>query len=279
MVATTPRLRKIMDAMHRDGTFLKIYPDVKTMPTAIAYCRVSTSKQDLSLSQQQAACAAWCAANGYTLADTLIDADVSGSVPLLQRTAGSHLPAMVRSHRASVVVSTYVDRLFRDALDGLQCMRTTFNNLNLRVVLVNEALDLTTATGRLQATIRLATAEYERELIADRTRRTSQRLQNDGRVYGHVPFGCVAVDGKLFRLFEQWASRQYIVEQLQLHPLRTVQASLRSKRVLSPQGVRGWSLNTLGNLLRTHERLSSLPWLEVDCAAGQGRALDAGVSP
>lgn len=251
--------------------------DYASLPAAIAYCRVSTSKQDLSMDQQRAACVAWCRANGYRLVASLSDTDVSGSTSLLNRPQGKHIVGAAAQEGAVVVVSTYLDRLFRDSLDGLRCMREDFAAAGLRVVLVNEALDLSTPTGRLQASIRLATAEYERELTAERTRNTSRRLQNDGRVYGHVPYGCVAIDGKLYREPEAWATRVRIVNELRIWPMRDVAATLRRERLRSPNGALGWSNSTLSRLLTSHDRRALLPLAPED-GAGQGAALEAGVS-
>lgn len=247
------------------------------LPAAIAYCRVSTSKQDLSMDQQQAACAQWCAAHGYALKHVLVDSDVSGGTPLLKRPEGRDLIDAAQRAGAQVVVSTYIDRLFRDTLDGLRCMREVFAGADLRVVLVNESIDLSTAQGRMNATMRLAMCEYERELIGDRTRRTSARLQADGRVYGHVPYGCVAQGGNLRRHGPTWARRELIVRLMAAHPVRQVQGTLRAERVLSPTGSRTWSLNTLSNLVATHARLSQLP-MATECGAGQGAVRDARVS-
>jgi DNA invertase Pin-like site-specific DNA recombinase len=246
-----------------------------TLPTAVAYCRVSTSLQDTQA--QREACERWCANNGFALSLTCTDTEVSGSVPLLSRPSGRMLIAEAKARGCSVVVSTFLDRLFRDTLDGLQCMREAFPQAGLRVVLVNQSLDLSTAVGRLTATNMLAAAEFERELIAERTRRNAQHLQDTGRVYGHVPYGCVAIGERLYRDAARWALRVEIVGLLAEHPMRAVQAHARRAGWLAPNGGTAWSLATLSNLLRTHDRLSLLPMASED-GAGQGAAREAGVS-
>lgn len=246
-------------------------------PYAIGYCRVSTSKQELSLVQQQAAIKQWCELNGYYLVGIYTDEDVSATTPLLMRSKGRGLPQVTKDYGAKVIVSTYLDRLFRDALDGLRTLREHFEPAGLRVVLVNQGLDLSTPEGRMHATIMLATAEYERDMIAARTRRASQKLQADGRVYGHVPYGCVAIDGQLYRHPTQWALREDIITELDQTPLREVQTVLRQRRMSAPAGGRSWSLNTLSNLAKTHDRLSQLP-MAPEHGAGQGGALEAGAS-
>lgn len=250
----------------------------------IGYVRVSTAQQaadGVSLGQQHDAIRAWCAARGYELVAIVEDSDVSGGTPLAKRPGGAVLLARVGAEQIDMIVSTYIDRLFRDTLDGLRCMRETFPALGARVMLINHDIDLSTPIGRLVATQLLSAAEFERELIAERTRRTSERLQATGRVYGATPFGCVAVDGKLYRDPEAWHTRQRIVDALGADSIRAVQLSLRAMRILSPSGSRTWSTSTLKNLRDTHDRLALLPRIG---DAGQGGSVaygapEARVSP
>lgn len=251
---------------------------------ALGYVRVSTAQQaadGVSLGQQHDAIRAWCAGQGVELVGIVEDADVSGGTPFAKRPGGARLLGLAASEPVDLIVSTYLDRLFRDTLDGLQCMRETFPALGLRTVLVNQSLDLGTAIGRMTATQLLAAAEFERELIAERTRRTAQQLQASGRVYGSTPFGCVAIDGRLYRDPAQWHTRERIVDAMTRDSLRAVQLSLRALRILSPNGSRTWSTSTLKTIRDSHERLSRLPTIG---DAGQGGSVaygspEATVSP
>lgn len=242
----------------------------------LGYVRVSTAQQaadGVSLGHQHDAIRAWCAGQGIELVGIVEDTDVSGGTPFAKRPGGATVLARAGAEPIDGIVSTYLDRLFRDTLDGLQCMRETFPALGLRTVLINQSLDLGTPIGRLTATQLLAAAEFERELIAERTRRTAQQLQAQGRVYGATPFGCVAVDGKLYRDPEQWQTRQRIVDALAADSIRAVQLSLRALRILSPSGSRTWSTSTLKNLRDTHDRLALLPRIG---DAGQGGSVAYG---
>lgn len=249
---------------------------------ALGYVRASTEKQSHTLEAQQAAIVAWCAAEGVTLVSTQTDADVSGTVPFADRPGAAMLLAMAASGAAiDLIVTTTVDRLFRNTLDGLTCLHQTFPKLGLSAVAVYEAIDTRTPEGKFQTTMKLALAELERDKTAERTRRTSERLQATGRVYGATPFGCVAIDGKLYRDPEAWHTRQRIVDALGADSIRAVQLSLRAMRILSPSGSRTWSTSTLKNLRDTHDRLALLPRIG---DAGQGGSVaygapEARVSP
>lgn len=233
---------------------------------ALGYVRVSTDDQarhGVSVDQQPDAIKRYALEQGITLLGIVTDANVSGGKPLAKRKGGADLLEQAEALRPDVIITTYLDRLFRDTRDGLECMRRTFPKLGLRVVCLYDALDLSTPIGRLNATMRLATAEFERDLIAERARRTNAALREQGRVYGTVPFGCVARDGQLYRDGETWAVRQGIVELRELgHTFRDIGQRLRALRVPAPKGGRGWSPSTISNVIRNHSDLSHLPLVD-----------------
>lgn len=243
------------------------------MRHAIGYVRASTDKQSHTLEAQSAAIRGHCEREGVVLVDIVVDADVSGTVPFADRPGGAMVLAKAAGAPVGLIVTTTVDRLFRNALDGLTCLHATFPKLGLAAVAVYEAIDTGTPEGKFQTTMKLALAELERDKTAERTRRTSERLQATGRVYGSTPFGCVAIDGKLYRDPAQWRTRERIVEAMGKDSLREVQMSLRALRILSPNGSRTWSTSTLKNLRDTHDRLSSLPRMG---DAGQGGSVAYG---
>lgn len=229
---------------------------------AIGYIRASTDKQMHTLEAQHAAIQQWCDREGVELVEVCTDADVSGTVPFAERPGGAMVLARAGETAVDLIVTTMVDRLFRNAVDGLTCLHVLFPRLGLAAVAVHEAIDTGTPEGKFQTTLKLALAELERDKTAERTLRTSRRLQETGRVYGATPFGCLAIDGRLYRDPLVWSVRQHIVEQLADRSFRDVQLQLRADRILAPGGSRQWSTNTLKTLRDTHERLSLLPRLQ-----------------
>lgn len=244
---------------------------------AIGYVRASTDKQSHTLEAQQAAIEAWCEREGVQLLYVLVDSDVSGSIPFAARPRGAMLLAAAGNDPLDLIVTTTIDRLFRNALDGLTCLNETFPRLGLAAVAVYESIDTATPEGKFQTTLKLALSELERDKTAERTRRTSARLQATGRVYGSTPFGCVADDGRLYRDAAQWAVRERIVGYLADHSLREAQLQLRADRILAPGGSRTWSTSTLKNLRDTHDRLALLPRMQDAPAAAAPREVP--VSP
>lgn len=252
----------------------------------LGYVRVSTDDQARgghSITRQPDLLHAWCDANGHELVDVIVDGDfgdgtadnplrgVSAAQPLAKRQGGQELLARLRAGEADGVVVYSVFRLFRDTEDGLWFFRRFAKPLGLQVHSLSEAIDVARASGRFALTVLLATAEYERDTTCERTQAIAQGLRERGRVYGHVPYGCTAVDGALFRDPIAWGIREEIVQWRTTDglTLSAISAVLRTRRILAPNGGRTWSKSTLAELVRSHESLAHLPVLE-----GKG-AMDA----
>lgn len=89
-----------------------------------------------------------------------------------------------------VLVTTKLDRLFRDVADYLKA-RDWCAARGKRIVLLNQPeLDETTPGGRLMASLLAVFAEFEREMIKERARERHAYLLSVGRWNGgRVPFG------------------------------------------------------------------------------------------
>src|SRR5258708_1804231 len=89
------------------------------MENAIAYIRVSTTEQSLSLEVQREKIEAYCKLQGLALVGVLAENGTSGRIPLAQRGKGKELARLLTEKRATHVVALKLDRLFRDAADAL----------------------------------------------------------------------------------------------------------------------------------------------------------------
>lgn len=61
---------------------------------------------------------------------------------------------------------------------------------NISFISINEAIDLSTATGRLYFHILSAFAQFERDLIRERTLDGLDRARAEGKIIGRHPLGC-----------------------------------------------------------------------------------------
>lgn len=248
----------------------------------LAYIRVSTDdqvEQGHSLGLQPDRLAAYCALHGHQLVGQFQDEGVSASVPLAKRQGGTGLLAALRAGEADGVVVIRLDRLFRSALDGLSFFEGFANRHTVAVHSVSELIDTSTPAGRLNLTIQLAAAQYERDLAVQRAEDNTRGLRQAGKVYGHVPYGCRGVDGRLFRCPDTWPVRARIVRlRDDGYSLGTIASLLRDEGYLAPNGGDRWSKSTLAAICSTHESLLHLPELPAQLAEQGGATPEAEVS-
>ncbi len=131
---------------------------------ALRYLRVSRTDQNVALQDDETN--ELITRRGWSLIDTYIDHGVSSSRE--KRPALDRLLRDVR-HRGNVVVVWKADRLFR----SLKAMVTTLDEwatIGVNFVSATEAFDRTTGQGRLLMHLTSAFAEFERNLIIERTR-------------------------------------------------------------------------------------------------------------
>ena len=161
------------------------------MTRAIAYLRVSTDRQGDSVELQAAKVRAYCAMRELDLVEVVEDAAVSGSIPLAKRPAGRHLAEALKRHGATNVVALKLDRLFRDAADALgQTKAWDRGGISLHLCdMGGSAVDTSSPMGRMMVTMLSGFAEFERALIAERTRTALARKKELGSRTGSVPYG------------------------------------------------------------------------------------------
>ena len=148
------------------------------MTTAI-YARVSTEEQSCDLQVERLT--AWCKATG--LGDPLVFRDDGVSGVRDNRPELDKLRELIRDGKVSVVVVSKMDRLGRSVGMILRFWDEA-DSTGTRVVVVDQAIDTSTAAGRLQRTMLAALAEFERELILERTQAGIQRARNQGKKFG-----------------------------------------------------------------------------------------------
>ncbi|HDR9208636.1 TPA: recombinase family protein [Burkholderia vietnamiensis] len=150
------------------------------MSRTFAYLRVSTADQDTTNQAQE------ITSSGFAVeAHRMIAETVSGSTPALSRPAFAKL--LERMERGDVLVVTKIDRLGRDAMD----IRATVDRLaegGIRVhCLALGGADLTSAAGKMVMTVIGAMAEFERDLIIERTNAGLAKAKAAGGRLGRKP--------------------------------------------------------------------------------------------
>lgn len=128
------------------------------------YARVSTSDQDVTaqLARLRAAPALASATEVYEF----VDDGVSGSLD--SRPAFDRLREQIQARAVDIVVSSKLDRLGRSAKAVLEFFDLA-ESRGVRVLLADQAIDTATPAGRLLRTVMAAVAEFEGDLIRERT--------------------------------------------------------------------------------------------------------------
>ncbi len=139
---------------------------------AAIYTRKSTDEglemEFNSLDHQRESGEFYCKSQGWTaLANRYDDGGFSGGN--IERPALRRLLADIEAGKVDCVVVYKVDRLSRSLLDFGRLMEL-FTKHNVAFVSVTQQIDTSTSMGRLMLNVLLSFAQFERELVSERTR-------------------------------------------------------------------------------------------------------------
>lgn len=150
------------------------------MPRIFAYCRVSTADQTTKNQRMEIEAA------GFSIeVRRLIEENISGSVAAKERPGFMKL--IDRMESGDVLVVTKLDRLGRNAMD----VRATIEQLESAGVRVHclalGGVDLTSPAGKMTMQVIAAVAEFERDLLIERTQSGIVRAKAAGKQFGRPP--------------------------------------------------------------------------------------------
>lgn len=149
------------------------------MSRVAIYARVSTKEQ--TTETQVAQLTAYCQARGWTDVAVFRDDGISGvrdNRPELDKLR----ERMLHGEFESVVVSK-MDRLGR-SLGMILRFWDDADAAGVRVIVIDQGIDTSTPAGRLQRNMLAALAEFERELILERTQAGVARARALGKKFG-----------------------------------------------------------------------------------------------
>lgn len=147
------------------------------MTCAFSYCRVSTADQTTDNQVREIEAAGFAVEPHRVVTET-----VSGSVAAMERKGFRKLTE--RLEMGDVLIVTKLDRLGRNAMD----VRSTIEALALAGVRVHclalGGVDLTSPAGRMTMSVIAAVAEFERDLLIERTQSGLDRARAAGKTLG-----------------------------------------------------------------------------------------------
>ena len=150
------------------------------MSRVFAYCRVSTADQTTDNQIQEIAAAGFTVQKGRVIAET-----VSGSVPAMERKG--FLALLNKLEVADVLIVTKLDHLGRNAMD-VRASVERLASIGVRVqCLALGGVDLTSPAGKMTMGVIAAVAEFERDLLIERTQSGLARAKAQGKVLGRPP--------------------------------------------------------------------------------------------
>jgi len=150
------------------------------MSRVFAYCRVSTTDQTTQNQSIEIKAA------GFAIeAQRLIEESISGSVAAKERPGFTKL--IDRMESGDILVVTKLDRLGRNAMD-VRATVEQLASLGVRVhCLALGGVDLTSPAGKMTMQVIAAVAEFERDLLIERTQSGINRAKAAGKQFGRPP--------------------------------------------------------------------------------------------
>lgn len=150
---------------------------------AVGYVRVSTedqAKHGWSLDAQRQRIDGYCQAMNWELAAVYADEGVSAAK---DRPEFERMVADVLADGVSHVVALKLDRLGRSA-KGILDLYDRLESKGVGLVCIQDGVDTSTPAGRMLRTILAAVAEFERDVISERTKTGMAAAKAGGRRFG-----------------------------------------------------------------------------------------------
>ena len=147
------------------------------MSRVFAYLRVSTTDQTTDNQLEEIASSGFAVDPRRVVTET-----ISGSVPTGDRPGFGKL--MNKMEEGDVLVVTKLDRLGRNAMD-VRATIEALSGVGIRVhCLAVGGMDLTSPAGKMTMSVIASVAEFERDLLIERTQAGIVRARNQGKTFG-----------------------------------------------------------------------------------------------
>lgn len=173
------------------------------------YARVSSNDQQ-TLPMQNRAMREYAARRGWAIAMQVREV-ASGAV---KRQARERLLDAARRREIDVVLVWRLDRWGRSVTDLLATLQE-LEHLGVGFVSLTEALDLTTPAGRAMAGLLAIFAEFEREILRERTRAGLAQARRNGKRLGR-PASAAIHTAEIRKLHRAGVSKSEIARRVQI---------------------------------------------------------------
>ena len=213
---------------------------VKQRATKVIAClRVSTDEQSVSglgLADQRGTIERAVQSRGW--ADVAYVSDEGFSAKNLARPAIAEALRQLACGQAGTLVVSKLDRLSRSLLDFAQLMETA-KRQGWELVVLDLAIDTSTPSGALMANVMASFAEYERQLIGQRTSAALQVRKSQGVRLGRP------------RSLDAAVTRRIVEERAQGSTLAAIAHRLNGDGTPTARGGRCWFASTVAGVLKS----------------------------
>jgi len=147
------------------------------MPRTFAYARVSKIQQETANQIKEIEEAGFAIEPHRIVTET-----ISGSMPIIRRKGFARL--LDKMEKGDVLVVTKLDRLGRDAIDVSSTV-AKLEKMGIRVhCLALGGVDLTSSAGKMTMGVINSVAQFERDLLIERTQSGLARAKSNGKTFG-----------------------------------------------------------------------------------------------
>jgi len=216
----------------------------------IGYVRVSTEEQSnkgVSLDAQRAKLEAYAELYELELLDVIVDAGFSAKT--LDRPGLQQALVKLDNGDAEAMLVYKLDRLTRSVSD----MGTLINNYfgsRFNLLSVSDQIDTRSAAGRLVLNVLTSVAQWEREVISERTQVALAHKKAQGEHVGSASFGYKMVEKKLARVEQEHQTIAVIQDMRnQGHTLQAIADYLNANGYQTQRGGK-WYPTTITNVLK-----------------------------
>jgi DNA invertase Pin-like site-specific DNA recombinase len=234
---------------------------------AIGYIRVSTSEQatdGLSLGNQAEKIRAYCFAKGWELVDMIEDA--GESAVSLNRPGMARIIELCQRREFEVLVIYKLDRMTRSVKDLGYLIQDVFEKCDVKFSSVMDNFDTSSANGKLILNILGSVAQWERDIIAERTKDALAHKKSKGERLGVVPFGFRLEDN---RLVEDADEMRLLGTMKRMRrdgmSFQKIADKLNEKACPRPRRSMKWSKSTIADLINDHVKARKGRFLQANC--------------
>lgn len=219
--------------------------------SAIGYCRISTEEQvrgGISLDNQQEKIRAYAEIKNFFLIG--IAKDPGFSAKDLNRPGIREVLSLAKSKKVNAIIVYKLDRLFRDAADALNIIKL-FDQKGISFHSIEETIDTNGPMGKFVFTMLAAMAEWERNIISERTRDAMSYKKAQGFRVGDIPFGWDLIKNNRLRKNHREQAVISGIKKLRGrgYSLRDISSFLHSEGVTTKKGKARWSPKVLRSVL------------------------------